>query len=63
MKNSVQYVIFVPSADGVRHGKPMMTHWFDPKNHWLKGMVVVDIINYKFMVNGKTWQELPVDHL
>lgn len=45
--------------------KVYYTHWFDPENHFAMDckMVVCDLINHRYMIDGKNWIEIEEDHL
>lgn len=44
---------------------PFLTDWFDPENHFNPDldMVVYDLAKNEYTTDGKTWQEIEVDHL
>lgn len=45
--------------------KPFFTDVFDPKNHFNYeiGMIVYDLKNHCYTVDGITWNEIEFDHL
>ena len=45
--------------------KAFYTNWFDPDNNFNSevGMVVFDLVNHKYMVNGLTWINIDEDSL
>lgn len=45
--------------------KAAYTHWFDPENHFNEdvGMIVFNLSNHTFTVDGFTWNEIEEDHL
>lgn len=55
----MQYLIVTNST------QPFLTKWFDYENHFNKddGMVVFDLWTERFTTDGKTWHEIPKDHL
>ena len=44
-------------------GRPFLTNWFDAENHFGNMMVVYDLENLKYTVDGKTWLKLTEDSL
>ena len=38
-----------------------LTKWFDPKNHFIPGMVVYDLAENKYTTDGKNWNEIKID--
>ena len=47
------------------HAEPFFTKWFDPENHWIKGveMIVYDLNNYSYTKNGTDWIRIEIDNL
>lgn len=45
--------------------KAFYTNWFDVENNFNPqvGMVVFDLVNHKYMVNGLGWIAVEEDHL
>lgn len=45
--------------------EPFFTKWFEPLNHFNNdiGMVVYDLLEQKYTVDGKNWIEIQTDHL
>lgn len=43
--------------------EPFFSNWFQPENHFVKGMKVFDILLSKYTVNGIDWNEIQIDHL
>ncbi len=45
--------------------KAFYTNWFDPDNNFNSevGMVVFDLVNHKYMVNGLAWINIDEDSL
>lgn len=43
--------------------QPFFTNWFDKENHYRDGMIVYDLINFKYTEDGDNWIAIPVDHL
>lgn len=45
--------------------EPFFTNWFDPENHFNKElkMIVFDLIEFQFTIDGVTWVNIPIDHL
>ena len=39
------------------------TEWFEPENHFVPGMVVIDTHKNIFTDDGQVWQEIEFDHL
>ncbi len=52
----MQYLIQFPGSP------PFFTNYFDPANHYIKGLFVVDLINKKYF-DGISWVEIDKDHL
>lgn len=46
-----------------RSGAPFNTKWFIPENHYSAGMVVFDLVTAKYTKDGKTWENIELDHL
>jgi hypothetical protein len=46
-------------------GKPFLTEWFDPENHFNADvdMVAYDLCKNEFTTDGKTWHKIEIDHL
>lgn len=44
-------------------GRPFLTNWFDAENHFGNRMVVYDLENRTYMVDGKNWFKIPEDSL
>ncbi len=46
-------------------GAPFLTKWYMPENHFNSGlgMIVYDLIEYKYTTNGTDWQDIEEDHL
>lgn len=44
---------------------PCLTNWFNPENHWNieMGLVVYDLLERKYMTNGKDWIDIEIDNL
>lgn len=44
---------------------PALTAWFDPENHFNEsvGMVVYDLQMNRYTTDGKTWNDIVIDHL
>ena len=43
--------------------EPFLTNWFDTENNFNPGMIVYDLMRYVYTLDGKTWIEIPEDHL
>ena len=43
--------------------RPFLTNWLDYENNISEGMIVYDLHNYLFTVDGYNWLELEEDHL
>ena len=45
--------------------EPFMTDWYSNENHFVNecGMVVYDLYKMVYTDNGKTWKDIPKDHL
>lgn len=58
----MRYIITL-TEDGKREA--FATDWFDAENDFNPDlqMTVVDVDMDRYMVDGKTWEELEVDHL
>jgi len=54
---SMRYIISDPES-----GECYYTNWFDEKNHYQEGMVVIDVLDHGYF-NGKEWVEMEEDHL
>lgn len=48
-----------------RDNPPALTQWFDPENNFNPeaGMIVYDLYLNKYTTDGKTWNEIQIDHL
>ena len=42
---------------------PIFTNWYDYENNYNEGMVVYDLINCKYTIDGINWIEIEIDHL
>lgn len=42
---------------------PFFTEWYDKKNHYTRGMVIYDIVNQSYSVDGETFTKIEIDHL
>lgn len=44
---------------------PFLTEWFNADNHFNKDvdMIVYDLLNHVFTIDGKTWWVIDSDHL
>jgi hypothetical protein len=42
---------------------PFLTKWFEPLNHWVEGMTVIDTADNTWTRNGVDWITLEIDHL
>jgi hypothetical protein len=44
--------------------QPFLTWWFDPENHFNPdiGMIVYDLRENKFTVDGENWNEILIDN-
>ena len=44
---------------------PFLTDWFDAKNHFNKevGMIVYDLVNNVYTIDGENWHKIPIDNL
>jgi hypothetical protein len=44
---------------------PFFTDWFDSENFFNKeiGMIVYDLIRFKFTADGEIWQDIEFDNL
>jgi len=45
--------------------EPFMTDWYSNENYFVNecGMVVYDLYKMVYTDNGKTWKDIPKDHL
>lgn len=45
--------------------EPFNTKWFEPENHFISKlkMIVYDLVEMKYTKNGKTWNDIHIDHL
>jgi len=39
------------------------TNWFDHRNFYKEGQIVVDLHNHKFTTDGRTWTDILEDKL
>ena len=46
-----------------KEGQPFLTKWYDYNNNYTEGMMVYDLDNFCYTTDGKTWNDLPIDHL
>lgn len=48
-----------------KNKSPFFTNWFEPENHFNPDveMVVYDLVELKFTTDGKTWEDIEIDHL
>ena len=54
---AMRYIIFLK-------GEVFCTKWFDPENHHVEGMIVVDLIEaLQYRSEAEGWIEVPIDHL
>lgn len=56
----MKYLVFQPGF------KPFQTEYFDPENHWVEGMVVVNTYNFTHMTQKGVWvsfSDTKADHL
>lgn len=42
---------------------PFFTHYFDAENHFAVGLVVYDLLEAKYTVDGTTWLDINITHL
>lgn len=45
--------------------EPFLTEWFDYENHYNKDikMIVFDLIELKYTIDGITWKNIEIDNL
>ena len=43
--------------------KAFYTNWYDYKNNYAKGMVVVNLLSNKITFDGKIWIDIEEDYL
>jgi hypothetical protein len=48
-----------------KHHKPFLTKCFELENHFnvLHGMIVYDLTENKFTIDGETWVDIDIHHL
>ena len=39
------------------------TDWYSYENNYIKGMIVIDLMNDKISIDGETWIKIQYDHL
>ena len=56
----MRYLITTKELDS-----PFLTKWFEPENHFNKElqMVVYDLFNCVFTLDGYNWHDIEIDHL
>lgn len=56
----MRYLITTKEAN-----EPFFTQWFEPENHFNGdlGMIVYDLLKFKYTTDGKTWNDIEFDHL
>jgi hypothetical protein len=42
---------------------PFLTKWFEYDNHWVEGMVVFDLSDNTYTIDGKDWRPIEENHL
>ena len=49
----------------IKNEPPFLSPWFDAENHFEDniGMVVCDLVNFKYTTDGTTWNDMEIDHL
>lgn len=59
----MQYLITYVDDNGTK--KAFYTNWFDVENNFNSDaqMIVFDLLNDRYMVNGLDWNDIPEDHL
>jgi hypothetical protein len=43
--------------------KPFLTNWFDYENNYIENMIVYDLQNATYTVNGIDWIDIDIDNL
>lgn len=51
------YLIIDPS------NTPFYTNWFDPENHFIQGMIVINLLKGQYSINGFFWLNIEEDFL
>lgn len=46
----------------IHNSIPYLTDWFDIKNNYVEGMIVVNLRSWKYY-NGEEWLDVIEDHL
>lgn len=47
----------------INNGLVSYTKWFEAENHFIDGMIIIDLVEDKFTTDGITWQNIEFDHL
>lgn len=42
---------------------PFLTNWFDYPNHFIEGMVIYDMTDQTYTVDGRNWEDIRIDRL
>lgn len=42
---------------------PFYTKWFDKENHFVDGMLVIDLFIGSYTTDGENWHTIQMDHL
>lgn len=53
----MQYLITMPDEP------PFLTNWYDFPNNFVEGMVIYNLTNFTYSYDGKTFIDIPEDHL
>ena len=39
------------------------TQWYQYENHYVEGMIIIDLASNLYTVDGKIWFDIEMDHL
>jgi hypothetical protein len=53
----MNYLILTPGYE------PFYTNWFDVENNYVPEMVVFNLLNHTYTINGTDWYPIFQDHL
>lgn len=47
----------------LHEGKAFFTKWFQYENHYVKGMIVFNLVTCEYTTDGIIWKTIEWDHL